>query len=109
MPWSSLAVLLHLSRMRSEFAVARALAERFPTEAEWQSFLQDPVVHEEINALSGVIADIRGGHINPVDLTPTVVAKMATPHMDRALECVALTAERLGIATEDLLLTLVTP
>lgn len=109
LPWSTLALMLRLSRMRSEFLVARALADTYPTEAVFQAaFLHDPTVMEELDAFSQVVEDVRLTGMTRTARTPEDVARLTAPHLGRALESVALVAERLQCSPEDLLVTLVT-
>jgi hypothetical protein len=105
--YGSLALLLYLSRLRSEAIVGRALAETFPTEADWEGFTQDPNTVEELSAFADVVLDMRSGQVSP-SLTPQDVEAMAKPHLSRAMESVELMAEKLGIRTEDLIAALVT-
>lgn len=106
-PWESVAVMLYLSRLRSEAILGQALAKHFPTTEAWEGFMADPIVHEEIQSFAGVVEDIRSGQASALALTPEVVAELAAPHMTRALEALSLTAERLGIDAEHLLVALV--
>ena len=105
-PYGTLALLLHLSRLRSDFIVGRSLAEKFPTEESWTRFTTDPITLEEFSLFAHYIRELRA-HAKQIT-SPQDVEHMMAPHMDYVLECLSMTAEKLGIRPEDLITTLVT-
>jgi hypothetical protein len=86
------------------WVVGQRLAERFPMDAAWDAELDSLADSEDLQALAEVARDIRGLVKDPSD--PEQVAAVVTQHYDRALECVELVAERLGLEPRELLLTL---
>lgn len=106
-PEATIAVVLHLSWLRSAAKVGMALAVTYPGEDEWQAFLNAPELMETIDELAPVIADIRAAAELGTDLSPEQVQLAVEQHYGRALDAVEVLAERLGIAPADLLAVLV--
>lgn len=99
--------LLYLSWLRSTGIVMRALADRFPDSESWEAQLADPTLHEEIVALDHVVKDV-GALVNlgsKIDLE--VLEQAGAAHLDRGIDAVSLTAERLGVTPDDLLVVLI--
>lgn len=106
-PDATLAVLLHLSWLRSVAIVAVSLAATYPSAAEWEAALNDPIFVEEVGAFASLVADIRARKAAGDLVDFAALQREAEQHYERALECVALTARRLDLAPEDLLAALV--
>jgi hypothetical protein len=105
-PFGTLALLLHLSRLRSEYIIGRALAEKFPTEDDWVGFTSNRWTVEELSEFAGIVRDLRSGR-TPI-LSPKDVENAAAQHTDRLLESVSIAAETLGVRPEDLVNALIT-
>lgn len=103
MPARVLGLLLYLSRLRSEYLLARALAETLPTSVEWDAFMARPEVVEELDALASVVLDIRR-RIDTYQIAPD---EAAAPHVGRLFESVVLLTETLGISPVDLIIPLI--
>lgn len=101
------AVVLHLSYLRSQLLVADALARRYPTEEAWQALLNDPLFQETIRDLSEIVADLRDGGLLGLTPDPAALAAAAQQHHGRALEAVEDLAQALGVDPHDLLTVLI--
>lgn len=99
--------VLYLSWLRSVGILQKALAEQFPDAEAWGRHMADPTFHAEIEAFSAVVADVRAIATVGGKLDPDALERAGGTHMDRALESLALTAERLGVTPDDLLVVLV--
>ncbi len=97
--------LLLLTWLRSTGAVMRALAEQFPTQESWEAVMNEPELHEEIAAFQSVLTDVRS-QVGSGQPTVETLERAGAAHYDRALDSVALTAERLGVDPGDLLVVL---
>lgn len=106
-PLATTAAVLHLSWLRSSALVGAALAARFPTARSWEEVMSDPTFQAEIAAFAGVVDDIRN-HVQIGDaMDLELLESTGAEHYGRALESLALTAERWGVEPEDLLVVLI--
>lgn len=105
-PMHVLALTLELSHLRSTYLVGRALAEAFPTDADWVNACNTQDFLELVDEFAQVIADVRQT-LRGVDPTPEAVAKAMGQHYQRALVAVEAFAELVGIEGEELLRVLV--
>jgi hypothetical protein len=106
-PHASAAVMLHLSWLRSAVVVGLGLLAAHPTSDEWAAAMDDPEFQAEIAAYAGVMRDIRLRLKVGDEMDLEALQGAADPHYGRALESLALTAERLEIPADDLLAVLV--
>lgn len=106
-PYGTLALLLHLSRLRAEHRVGAGLARAFPTEASWAEATASPDLLAELTEFGQLTADLReeAGRLQLAN--PQSIADAAGRHYSRALEIVGVTAEALGVPPDDLLAVLV--
>lgn len=105
-PYTTIAALLRLSKLRSEFLVGRALAERYPTEEEWEEALDDRELIEQLDSL-GLVADDMRSHLGLEEPTPESVQNAVGQHYQQAIESIQLFAEEIGTDVQDLLNVLV--
>lgn len=102
--YETLAALLILSELRSQFRVGLAVAQRFPDEASWTALTKEPELLESLDALGEIIRDIQMDSVEP---TAEAISGAVTNHYDRALEAIGPVASRLGVEDADLLAVLV--
>jgi hypothetical protein len=60
--YETLAALLRLSELRSQFRVGMAMLDRFPEETDWEAATRAPDFLESLDALTEIVDDIRLGH-----------------------------------------------
>lgn len=94
-----MALLLHLSSLRSSVLVGRALATSFPTEESWLAAMNDPALRETLDSFAQLLEEIQQVSL----ATPEDLLKFGEQHYTRALECVETFAERIGVSPMDLL------
>lgn len=99
--------VLYLSWLRSVGLVMRALAERFPDAASWERQMADETLHEEVAAFNAVVADVRAIAVSGGRFDLRALQQAGGAHLGRALESLQMTADRLGVTTDDLLVVLV--
>lgn len=102
-PDAVISIVLHLSRLRTNYLVGRALAEKYPTEAEWQAVLNNPATLELIDEFAQTVVDVRVASELAGTFTPDKVQEAVGKHYDRALDGVQAFAQLTDIAPEDLL------
>lgn len=105
--YAALAATMELSHLRSTLLVGAALVTQFPTDEDWWALTTDPEYIESLNALAEVINDIRTDTLVTDSPSPELVADAADKHHARALEAIALVAERLQVPADDLLNVLI--
>lgn len=94
---------IRLSQLRSAVRVGLALAERFPTEAEWEAEMEKPEIQENLEAVAQVLGDVQ---LDLDDATPEKVLSSVENHYDRVQEALGPLCDRYGIAQEDLLVVM---
>lgn len=95
-----------LTNVRAAFILGAALAQRFPTELDWNNADQHVVVQEALDALSTVVGDINKAQEDEAILDPENMLQISDQHYDRALEALLELAEFLGCPPEDILTVL---
>ena len=94
---------IRLSQLRAAVRVGLALAERFPTEEEWEAEMENPEVQENLQALAEVLTDVQ---LDLDDADPNQVAQTVENHYLRSEEALLPLCERYLINPEDLLVVL---
>lgn len=95
------ALLLHLSYLRRSAIVGRALAEVFPTEADWLGAVNDPAFRTAVVRFAQVIDTVREQAVLAAGAEDAL--ELGAQHYDAAIEAVSELAERIGVAVDDLL------
>jgi hypothetical protein len=97
-PVGALALLLHLSYVRSLYAVGQALWTQFPTEREWAAALASPEFITLVSQLAELIARIKAvKSLNTFELEA-----LAEQHYAAALDAATLIADDLAVDPRDL-------
>ena len=94
---------VRLSQLRSAVRVGLVLAEKYPTEADWEAEMASKDMQETLEAVSQIFGDIHGD-LDAADATN--VLQTVENHYGRVQEALEPLAERYGIASEDLLVVL---
>jgi hypothetical protein len=103
-PLGTVSLVLQLSNVRNAVMVGQALAQRFPTEEDWNAFITNPIFIESIETFTVCIMDIRNtlpelGNI----FDPEVIQQAVDQHYDIALEAVEELADEIGCSPAELL------
>lgn len=94
---------IRLSQLRAAVRVGLALAERFPTEEEWEAEMENPETQEHLQAAAEVLTDVQ---LDLDESDPESVVETISNHYGRAEEALVPLCEHYGISREDLLVVL---
>lgn len=105
-PDAVIATTLLLSYLRAIAVIGPTLAQKFPTQADWDSFIRSKAFVETVDEVSQVLKDIR----ETVVLSgqqPEDFQKAAAQHMGRALDATKELSTLLGVPGDVLLSVLI--
>lgn len=106
-PEAVIALLHHLSFMRSQYIVGRKLAENFATNEAWINALKSRQFIELVEEFAQCVSDIRTATELGQAFTPETVQRAVGQHYARALEAVKEFAEVIDVSGEELLAVLI--
>lgn len=106
-PEAVVALLHHLSYLRSQYIVGRKLAEKYPTDVAWIDALKSRQFIELVEEFAQCVSDIRTASELGQVVNPETVQKAVGQHYSRALEAVKEFAELVEVPAEELLATLI--
>lgn len=106
-PEAVLAVLHHLSYLRSSYLIGRKLAEKYPTNAAWLEALKSQRFVEMIEDFAQCISDIRTASELGQVTNPETLQKAVEQHYSRALDAVKEFSGLVEVPGEELLAALV--
>jgi len=106
-PEAVIALLHHLSYLRSSHIIGRKLAEKFPTDVDWIDALKSREFIELVEEFAQCVSDIRTASELGQVLNPETVQRAVGQHYARALEAVKEFAELVEVPAPELLATLI--
>lgn len=98
---------LYLSWLRSTAALQRALLTTFPTEESWVALLEDPTFLESVAQFQSVIQNVRTLANAGTTWDLDALALAGGTYYEAAFDAMQLTANRMGVDVNDLLIALV--
>jgi hypothetical protein len=99
-----MAIAIVLTQVRAAVRVGLALNESHPTDATWESFLENPETQETLEELATMIQDL---HYSAQAAGGSYTAMLSAVDDDhkRAFECLEPLCEKLGITPDDFFVT----
>lgn len=106
-PEAVLAVLHHLSYLRSAALVGQKLAAKYPTDTDWLALLRSRAFVELVEEFAQCVSDIRTSTELGQVVSPEIIQRAVAQHYGRALESVKEVAELVEVPGEELLAVLI--
>jgi len=106
-PEAVIALLHHLSYLRSSHIIGRKLAEKFPTDVAWIDVLKSRQFIELVEEFAQCVQDIRTASELGQVVNAETLQKAVGQHYSRALAAVQEFSELVEVPAEELLATLI--
>jgi hypothetical protein len=106
-PEAVIALLHHLSSLRSQHIVGRKLAEKYATDVAWIDALKSREFIELVEEFAQCVSDIRTAAELGQVVSPEVLQKAVGQHYSRALAAVQEFSELVEVPATELLATLI--
>lgn len=97
------ALVLHYSQLRSQYQLAKAFWDKFPTELEWQTFLCSPEFLHGVDEFAQVMADMREVVETGDVMSAEAVQNLGGQNHERAMYAVEELEQVLGVAGEEII------
>jgi hypothetical protein len=102
-PEAVIALVLHYSRLRAQYRLGEALWRQFPSEEEWQGFLESREFLEGVDEFAQVLKDMRDALSLGGLMTPEDVQTIGAQNHERAMYAVEELAAVLELPGEEII------